>query len=349
MRFYVFRIDEGNERIISEIKQGILRQGWGAKGMSVLGSYEDYLDGWKSKWGTIDPDDNPKGKYRNISIMKEMEPEDLIVIPKVTLRKDMIGHSSFTIVRVTGHYRFEPLVESNDFGHIIPVEYVMSCPYEANSSSRKINKKMRAYQSPVNNCWNSEFCDSVTAIISEYASDPNSDIIEKSEIEAISTSGISLNHRTEYLKALVDQINGWSGRNLEKLIVELFEKNNYRVVRTNNYDGKGADVDIEMVALSEGTLGYDLFTMNESGSLPKICIQAKNKAGRDTGDKEGVNQLIQSKSSNPNANISYVLINLAKDFTEGSQELARKNGIALINGIEFASLLVKYGVDACVR
>ncbi len=349
MRFFVFRIDEGNSRIKSEIKNGLLRQGWGAKGMSVLGSFDDFLLGWKEQWGDPKPNDNPKGKYRNISIMKDMKPEDIIVIPKLTLKNESDSHS-FTIVRVTGEYRFEPLNESsNDFGHIIPVEYVLSCPYEANTSSRKINKKMRAYQNPVNNCWNSEFCDSVTAIISEFASGEDSDIVEKSEIESIVSSKACVDKRNKYLESIVDEINGWSGRNLEKLIVELFEKNNLRVVRTNNYDKKGADVDVEVVAPIEGTLGYDLFTMNESGSLPRICIQAKNKTGQDKNDKEGVDQLVLSKSNSSDSNVSYVLINLAKDFTEESQELARKNGITLINGYEFASLLVKYGLDASFR
>lgn len=351
MSFYVFRIAEWNTKVVEDLRNGILRQGWGGKGMSVKGSFEEYEAAWRNWSNDESSIESIKSKYRNISIMKDMTPGDLIVIPKITMIKDMTWRS-FTIVKVVGEYRFEPYDDYNDFGHIIPVEVVLSCPYDANDSSRTINKKMRAYQSPVNNCWNSVFCDAVSTIVNENMINPDIVFDEKGEIEALSSSDKCRSGLTEYLKSIVDQINEWSGQKLEKLIIELFEKNKYRVVRTNHYDGNGADVDIEVVALSEDSLGYDLFTMNESmnssDSMPRICIQAKNKKGTDYNDKEGVNQLIESKKNNLGANASYILINLTQEFSDEAKEAAISNNIMLINGIGFASILVKYGIDVCL-
>ena len=351
MSVYVFRISEGNGRIIQDIKNGLLRQGWGGKGMSVEGSYEQFETAWRNK-GWSDPAEYIKGKYRNLQILNSMKPEDIIVIPKLTLIDGMTTRS-FTIVRVIGNYRFDPYEDVNDFGHIIPVEYVLSCPYDANDWSRNIDKKMRAYQSPVNNCWNSVFCDSVFSIIENHTSNPDDRFTEKSEIESLTCSEVCKNGLNEYLKSLVRQINEWSGQRLEKVIIELFEKNNYRVLRTNHYDRNGADVDIEVAALSEDSLGYELFTMNESmnesDSMPRICIQAKNKKGSDSGDKNGVKQLIDSKNNSPDTNASYILINLTEEFSAEAREEARKNNIMIINGRGFASLLVKYGMDVCLQ
>ena len=44
-------------------------------------------------------------------------------------------------------------------------------------------------------------------------------------------------------------------------------------------------------------------------------------------------------------NSIYILISLVDYFTEDTKIEANKNGIILINGITFASLLVRYGIE----
>ena len=70
-------------------------------------------------------------------------------------------------------------------------------------------------------------------------------------------------------------------------------------------------------------------------------MQAKKKKGIDSGDKKGVEQLLQMQGEEQTINI---VINTTEEFSDIAKEVAGKN-VVLINGLQFAALLVKYGLD----
>ena len=75
--------------------------------------------------------------------------------------------------------------------------------------------------------------------------------------------------------------------------------------------------------------------------MPKIRVQAKKKCGEDPNDKHGIDQLLRMQGDEQTINI---LINTAPDFSDDTKKYAGKN-VILINGRQFAALLIKYGFD----
>lgn len=80
-----------------------------------------------------------------------------------------------------------------------------------------------------------------------------------------------------------------------------------------------------------------------------IYVQAKKKTGKDTGDIVGVDQLVKMEEQIPEKNAILMVINLTDEFSDKAKEKADENGIILINGLTFASLLVRYGIEVDIR
>ena len=149
--------------------------------------------------------------------------------------------------------------------------------------------------------------------------------------------------RKEYLTEVLNGVRKLGNREFEDLINELFEKNGYKQVDRNWFDKKGGDVDIVFKCFSENTLMYNIFDIC-SINMPHIYIQAKKKSGSDFGDKNGIDQLIKMKEYISEKNPILMVINLTDDFTEESKKVAFDEGIILIDGLTFASLLVRFGI-----
>lgn len=98
-----------------------------------------------------------------------------------------------------------------------------------------------------------------------------------------------------------------------------------------NYSGKEGDCDVSAVF---------------SALHLTISVQIKKHEGI-TG-KEAVNQILAyAKATAPEeSNWTYVgwVISLAEDFSDDAKEVARKNGIILLNGKEFCSMLIANGI-----
>ena len=80
-------------------------------------------------------------------------------------------------------------------------------------------------------------------------------------------------------------------------------------------------------------------------SSPEICIQAKKKEGTDADDLHGVKQLILMKDKEEYQNSIFIVINSEKEFSNDAKEKAGKANIILLNGYQFANLLVRYDVE----
>ena len=80
--------------------------------------------------------------------------------------------------------------------------------------------------------------------------------------------------------------------------------------------------------------------------MQHVYVQAKSNHGKDYNDVEGINQLIgMMPKIKEQGNAIFILINTTDKFSETAKELAMENGIILIDGLTFASLLVRYGIS----
>lgn len=350
MSYYVFRINyDGDHGLVcGELAEGRLRQGWGGPGMTADQSAEDYLAAAHRAWGGGVEGQGVLRRYRNFRIMLEMRPGDRIVIPKVDLRGTGEWWRSFAIaVCGEGGYRFSPIESADgglDFGHIVPVRPAASFSYSHNAHSLAVSAKFKAYRSPVNRVYDEGFASAVEQLLLEHAADPESSLrADQTSMEALSAA--TAGARQAYLERIVERIRSWQPSQLEKIIGDLFEKNGYVKQRGNQYDGLGGDIDLVFDAFPPNSLAADIFCLPGSAPMPEIRVQAKKKRGADPWDMEGVRQLAAMDGCQSAVNI---LISTASEFSPAAKAEAVRQGVSLISGLEFAALLVKYGLDSYI-
>lgn len=343
--YYVFRLHYGEwfPKIRAELfKSHLLRQGWGTYDMQIDAGYASFKAGWQKHWGSDLSDDTMRSKYNNLSIMLEIEPGDYIIIPKISTQEDYVCRS-FTIARCKSKYRFSVYEEAGDFGHIIEVEDAFSCDYDKNLLAQTIKSKFIAYQSPLNRVKNSAFIDAVDELVRMRAEQPEE--FEKESTDLISMVGhATVANRKGYLESIRSALQGIDNHKFEDIIGELFEKNGYSLTGNNWYDRQGGDVDLIFESFNKSTLMYNIFEVCDV-KMPHIYVQAKKKTGLDTGDTVGVDQLVKMEERIPEQNAILMVINLTDEFSEDAKNKAKEKGIILINGITFASLLVRYGIE----
>jgi len=345
MAYFVFRInyDDNFNLIRNELLvHNRLRQGWGTYEMRADQGFETYKLGWQKHWEKDLPDEHMRARYNIISIMNNIIPGDYLIIPKISVENDYVCRS-FIIAKCKLGYQFSVLNEVEDFGHYIEVENVFSCSYDKNIHSQAISSKFCAYQSAINTVKNQEFIKAVDELVSMHDSEPV--LFEKESIDLLDmVSSATHDERKNYLESIVNALRNLKNHKFEDIISELFRKNGYSAVGNNWYDREGGDVDIVFEAFNENTLMHNIYEICEI-EKPHIYVQAKKKTGTDFEDVVGVEQLIQMESIIPEKNAILIVINLTDQFTKDAREKAQENGIILIDGITFASLLVRYGIE----
>ena len=157
-----------------------------------------------------------------------------------------------------------------------------------------------------------------------------------------SLSAPTLSAKLDYLNKIVEQINLWNPSQLERIIEELFVSNGYEKRANNRYDREGGDIDLVFAPYPKNSLMQQFYATSNSLDMQEIRVQAKKKIGKDTNDLEGILQLAKMDGHETSINI---LINTTTSFSDEAKEEAAKRSILLINGIEFAGLLVKFGLD----
>ena len=347
MSFYVFRIDYGDcyDLIKKELlEHKVLRQGWGFDGMDLRNGEGIFAQTW----------DNGERRCRIISPMLNINPGDIIIIPKLNIDSPLGDWEmsyewahTFTIVRCKEGYSFAPIStagysgdERNDFGHMIGVELLGSFSYAHNDSARTVSAKFKAYRKAVNNVYNEDFIKAAENLIAEKETGSDTHAV-KTPLYALSASKPVIDARNDYLLNIIGVINGWEATQLERIIEELFTRCGYSCIARNVYDGHGADVDLVFESFASNTL-LESISKISSDLVPVIHVQAKNKKGIDDNDIEGALQLAGTEGYEKQINI---LINTTSEFSSEVKKYADENGIILINGFDFASLLIKYGID----
>lgn len=343
--YYVFRInyDDWFSKIREELLyKHQLRQGWGTYDMQLTDGYESFKNGWQKHWEKDLPDDTMRSRYNKLSIMTEIMPGDYIIIPKISTQDDSVCRA-FIIAKCRSEYRFSVLDEAKDFGHIIEVEDVFSCRYDKNLLTQIIKSKFVAYQAPLNRVKTKEFIDAVNELVRLRKEQPEE--FEKESASLISMVGNATSgQRLTYLESIRNSLQGIDNHKFEEIIGELFEKNGYALIGNNWYDKNGGDVDLIFESFNKNTLMYNIFEVCDV-DMPNIYVQAKKKKGKDTKDLVGVDQLVKMKEHIPENNAILMVINLTDEFSEEAKIKAKEEKIILINGITFASLLVRYGIE----
>ena len=345
VNYFVFRInyDKEFEFIRNELLKGTLRQGWGASGMDVTKSVDEFSVAWQKNWGEEDSEKKITRKYNNICIMKEIKIDDIIIIPKVSILHEDSGRF-FTVARCKKPYSFSlPYNEKNDFGHCIGIEPLFSVPYDFNGESQSVSNKFGVYRSALNRVYISDFCLAVDSLINTYKHGADF-FSEQSGNYLKILSDTTMDARESYLDKMVGEMQKWQNKTLENIIEQLFNKNGYATKKQNHYDGEGGDIDLVFQSYNENTLLSNIYDLTDKDNAPDIYVQAKKKRHTDYNDINGIEQLLQMESKSGKHNI-LIVINLADDFTKDAKQRAEDNGVILLNGKNFASLLVRYGID----
>lgn len=345
---FVFRInyDENFKRIRSEILSGRLRQGWGADGMSIDSSLDDFISAWKKKWGENDADlDTMKRKYDNLCIMKEIKEGDILVIPKLDISEGKdYPCRCFTVVECTNPYCFSVLNDKADFGHIIGIKVLFSCSYHGDRyDTLVVSGKFKAYQKALNRVNNSQFIKAVDRLI-----DVNRKTLLTTEIEPCDFTFIMAQELSEKYDRLVEDnltnLRNMDPKSFEYLIKELFEKNGFTFSRMNSYDGEGGDIDVQMM-LNEKSLFGAVFKQAKGVDNFYINIQAKKKTGKDWNAKTAVEQLVKKRTAEMLYHVD-IVIDLTDDFDEETEKYAHDNHVVLINGKQCSLLLLQFGLTS---
>ena len=323
--FTVFRTYEDKvEWLYEELREGRLRQGWGAPGFALERGDGRRVD--KTQWEAAhkahwEEDPSPK-RFAILSRMLDMKDRDVVVVPK------MPEWNQFTIARVSGGYRFETDGDLEDFRHIVPVdpESVRTFNYRANDDAYLISGLFaRANHWPaVSFCYNDKHLAAAHRLLqfpSSTTSKPQKELSGAAINDAFKTAA----------EALRGHVKDWNGLRFQDAVRQAFIDQGYTIETDYpRYDRQGADADI---LVSPPSNPYRLFLPDQ------IAVQVKWKQGVDEEDEEAVNQIIKWKKWQGSGAMKCV-ISSASRFTDRACKLAAENDVHLIGGLETMCFLL---------
>ena len=333
MTIAVFRVDEEQQEwIYNEIREGRLRQGWGASELSLLDQGTNQVVP-KEKWETahqeiwgVEP--SPR-RYSILSLMLQLHDQDVVVIPK------MPHPDQFTIARVSKGYEFDfdgshLSREGDSHRHVIDIDpnSVRTFHYHADDDSFRVSGlfSLGCHRPAVSFNHDSEYRQAIERLLETESKERGQDSGQL--FEAI----ISESFRKAAL-ALQEQTKGWNGTKFENFVWHAFNEQGYDVKDGHRrHDGQGADCDI-LVSLPSSP--HDLFLPKE-----EIAIQVKCKQEIDHNDVEAIQQIIKWTDRYGNPAMMKCVISSADDFTDPAKDLAKKNEVLLICGLQTMCFLL---------
>ena len=205
-----------------------------------------------------------------------------------------------------------------------------------------VSAKFKAYQSALNRIYKDEFLDALNKLIAENSKESIRTDCETKDFTYIMAQEL-LKKYDELVKENLNNLSKIDPKSFEYLIKELFEKNGFICNRMNYYDGLGGDIDIQMMLDEKSLLGA-IFKQANCADNFYINIQAKKKPGMDWDSKEAVKQLVDKRASSPYKHYLDIVIDLTEKYTDDTISYADKNNVLLINGKQFAYLLLQFGL-----
>ena len=326
-RIVVFRTadpDNLGGMLYKELKEGRLRQGWGAPGLALLDangksvSKGDWEKNYQDHWNEAPS----RRRYSALAKMLEIVEGDIVVLPNQPAR------GLFSIARVAGVYRFEEnRLHQEDFGHVIPVapNSLRTFNFRADYDADKISSLFsRARHRPP-----------VTFVSDEHLFDAAVKLLEKeSNLDAHEDmDAVAMNEAIRAAaKAMQEEIKKWNGHRFEEAVRRAFKNQGYTVEEQyRTFNRKGGDVDI---VVSPPSKNYRLFMPQE------IAVQVKWKQGIDRDDAHAVEQLVKWEEIDT---VQKFVISSADSFTPKCKKMADEEGITLIGGLDTMYFLM--GID----
>jgi hypothetical protein len=162
------------------------------------------------------------------------------------------------------------------------------------------------------------------------------------ELDSSPATTYSLSKTDEYLESLtlelLDVLRGNLGKispsssdiSFEKVCEYLISESGYTIEGRNIYDKAGGDVDLKCIRERSNLSPF------ESGQVT-LFVQVKKHAG--TTDAHAVRQLVQMMRDEPGAD--GCVMSLADDFTTEAKQLAKREGILLLNGESLTRLCLQ--------
>lgn len=172
-RYSAIRTDKNNrDLLLKELREGRLRQGWGHEPNQDLAVIHAEMvkggDWWKR---LTDGQREVCPHFR----MLGANPDDSVHIGDVILVPNLPDYGYFMLVRVTGPYRYEPIILDpsqdycelgQDYGHILPVELIT--PEGVNKFADIVDARIRSTLRTPMRMWNlDDYADSIERIIAE--------------------------------------------------------------------------------------------------------------------------------------------------------------------------------------
>lgn len=341
MNIWVFRqADEEREKLNDELEKGKLRQGWGIPGMEleVNGEKVERKE-WISKninneeiikqWGGISNESLQK-HYNLLRYLVEIKDGDLIVIPKCK-NKDQFALAMAKAKKGKTYHCDDGIMSlygGMDFIHYITInpEKLRVFNYKSINVPNIIERLLKciAYSRRISRVKNNDFKEALEKCWEMEASQED---LEPSETIEIINAQIA-----PVIESTYKVINNLCPNVFEKIVRDVLIDNGLTIEETNIYDKEGGDIDI-IASKSIDLLEYE--------EHYEVLLQVKNKVGSDKNDIKGIEQLLQQAKSLNKEDCKKIYINMVKDFTDKTKEKAEKEGILLINGIEFTKLYLK--------
>lgn len=367
--YYVCRIDYENAflDIRAELIAGRYRQGWGGSGCDL-------------RINTAQTFPHGRARYDILSLMLDIKTDDRIIIPKVHVNEAEHSTDFFTIAVCTAPYRFAPfLPKYKDYGHIIGVDVKGS--YYRDISNRYDLRGKAAYYigRMIGNFARGKFDSAISKVDDtyyeicfkeavEYLIDPsknsaprhyphikpyyrnynsqsnaqpadNSDTQpEKEDITLENLIENNLEQQREFWREVLNilqtlrpddvlkAVRSVCAEIQQEIVIELFEMDGYGFERDDNY-----------LVFKRGTIEDTIYEMN-GVDAPKIYVFLEKSS---VSHAEALAQLEQCDAVN-----TRVFIALVEDFSDDIKASARQKRIMLINGRQFAELIIKYAIKS---
>lgn len=362
--YYVARINYGKpyfDDLREELIAGRYRQGWGNSGCNL-------------RTNTAQTFPYGKIRYDMLSLMLDIKPGDRIIIPKVSVNAQCDSTNFFTIVVCTALYSFAPfLPKYDDYGHIIEVDVKGSWIryHEPRNSVEKAAQYIMKFIGNFDygkfdiaiNVVDNNYCEECFKKAVEYLIDPVKNLApdkyphiepydrDRNGAATQDDDNSNTSYRKEYdiMPTLEDLIESnleqhrkfWQGvlnilqtlqpddvlkaarsvcaEILEEIVVNLFKNNGFNRVEDDNY-----------LIFERNTIEDTIYDMN-GVDIPKIYVLIE-KSG--VGYAKAFAQL--------EAINTRVFISLTEKFSDDIKTSAKEDHIMLINGQQFAELVIKY-------
>ena len=319
----VFRMDENDDWLFSELQAGRLRQGWGAPGCALMTADGRRVDKTVFEEG-YEEDFGEKPSSRRFAIltgMLDLKSGDVVVVPKMPV------WNQFTIARVSEGYMFDTGSNLDDYRHIVHVDpdSVRTFDYRAEEDAYRISGLFaRAnHRAAITFCYNPEQTKAALRLLERPSN------LTSQSHEVFFGAAIDGAFRTAAI-ALQDQFKDWNGNRFEAAVWQTFRDQGYTMIEHRRFDRQGGDADI---LVSPPASPYGVFLPGE------IAVQIKWIQGIDENDKKAVLQIIKWAESQGSDAVKCV-ISSASGFTKEAQTLASDKNVMLIGALQTMCFLL---------